>query len=55
MTTAGTDATTPSRRRNPIMQGILPIQRARIAPDVVAGITLAALGIPEVMGLVRDQ
>jgi len=45
-----TDPATQAKRRSPIMQGILPIQRSRIAPDVVAGITLAALGIPEVMG-----
>jgi high affinity sulfate transporter 1 len=32
------------------MQGILPIERSRIPTDVIAGITLAALGIPEVMG-----
>ena len=37
-------------RRLPVMQGILPLDRSRIATDVIAGITLAALGIPEVMG-----
>jgi hypothetical protein len=31
------------------LQG-LPFDKERLAPDVVAGITLAALGIPEVMG-----
>lgn len=32
------------------LRGLLPFERARLVPDVVAGITLAALGIPEVMG-----
>ena len=34
----------------PIMEGILPIEKKRIPAEVVAGITLAALAIPEVMG-----
>ena len=33
-----------------MFQGILPIDRAKIPADVMAGVTLAALGIPEVMG-----
>ncbi len=37
-------------RRFPVLEGILPIDRARIPRDIAAGITLAALGIPEVMG-----
>lgn len=37
-------------RRLPILQGILPIDRRRLPMDVAAGVTLAALGIPEVMG-----
>jgi high affinity sulfate transporter 1 len=32
------------------MEGVLPIDRARISVDIVAGVTLAALAIPEVMG-----
>jgi sulfate permease, SulP family len=36
--------------RFPIFQGILPIDRKRIPLDIAAGVTLAALGIPEVMG-----
>src|SRR3989440_4097753 len=35
------------------MQGILPIRRSRIWPDALAGITLAALGIPEVLGYAK--
>ena len=41
------------RRRLPILQGILPIDRSRISIDVIAGITLAALAIPEVMGYTK--
>ena len=41
-------ATAP--RRFPVMEGILPLDRKRIPMDIAAGITLAALGIPEVMG-----
>ena len=37
-------------RRFPIMEGILPINRAQIPIDIIAGVTLAALAIPEVMG-----
>ena len=33
-----------------ILQGILPIDKSRISSDIIAGITLAALGIPTVMG-----
>ena len=36
-----------------LFQGILPMQRQEIAKDIFAGITLAALGIPEVMGYAR--
>jgi high affinity sulfate transporter 1 len=37
----------------PVLQGILPLDKSRIAPDIIAGITLAALGIPEVMGYTK--
>jgi sulfate permease, SulP family len=37
----------------PVLQGILPIQRSRIPTDVLAGMTLAALGIPEVLGYAK--
>lgn len=38
------------RRSGPILQGILPFDQARLAPDMIAGASLAALAIPEVMG-----
>src|SRR5215831_60336 len=37
----------------PILQGLLPFDKVRIGPDIIAGITLAALGIPEVMGYTK--
>jgi sulfate permease, SulP family len=44
---------TASQNSLPVLQGLFPFEKARIGPDVVAGITLAALGIPEVMGYTR--
>jgi sulfate permease, SulP family len=41
------------KRRGRLFQGILPLQRAAIAKDIIAGIVLAALGIPEVMGYTK--
>src|SRR5512139_761695 len=35
------------------MAGILPIDAKRVPLDIVAGITLAALAIPEVMGYTK--
>jgi high affinity sulfate transporter 1 len=37
----------------PFLQGILPINSAQLPHDIIAGITLAALGIPEVMGYTK--
>jgi high affinity sulfate transporter 1 len=37
----------------PILQGLLPFDKVRIGPDIMAGVTLAALGIPEVMGYTK--
>jgi high affinity sulfate transporter 1 len=42
-----------AHRGFPILQGVLPIESSRVPTDVVAGITLAALGIPEVMGYAK--
>ena len=36
-----------------LFQGILPLQRSEIGNDIIAGIVLAALGIPEVMGYTK--
>jgi high affinity sulfate transporter 1 len=37
-------------RRIRVLEGVLPIDRSKISLEVIAGITLAALAIPEVMG-----
>src|SRR5512136_2832485 len=50
MTAATTKA--PGRQL-PILQGVLPINSKQIPLDIVAGITLAALAIPEVMGYTK--
>lgn len=39
--------------RFPVLEGILPLDRARIPADLIAGATLAALAIPEVMGYTK--
>ena len=46
-----TEVTSKKPKRNlPILEGILPIDRTQIPVDIIAGVTLAALAIPEVMG-----
>jgi high affinity sulfate transporter 1 len=47
------DKSSSSRWSLPLLQGILPLDKSRIAADIFAGITLAALGIPEVMGYTK--
>jgi high affinity sulfate transporter 1 len=42
-----------ARKRSPLLQGLLPLERSRFSAEIVAGITLAALGIPEVMGYAK--
>ncbi|MFC4943764.1 SulP family inorganic anion transporter [Pseudonocardia sp. GCM10023141] len=37
----------------PLLRGLLPLSRDRIGPDVLAGLTLAALAVPEVLGYAR--
>ena len=41
------------RLRMPLFHGILPLDQSRIWADLVAGVTLAAVGIPEVMGYTK--
>ena len=45
------DQTAPVRF--PILQGVLPITAARIPAEILAGITLAAIAVPEVMGYTK--
>ena len=40
-------------RALPVMGGLLPIQRSQVAPDVLAGITLAAVSIPVALGYAK--
>src|SRR5712692_2844701 len=42
-----------AHRHLPIFQGLLPINLHYIPAEIIAGITLAALGIPEVMGYTK--
>jgi SulP family sulfate permease len=37
-------------RRSRFCQGLLPVDRAQITTKIIAGLTLAALAVPEVMG-----
>jgi SulP family sulfate permease len=37
----------------PVLSGALPIERSRVGPDVLAGVTLVALAAPEVLGYAR--
>ena len=41
---------TIGRQRFRVFQSVFPIERAQLPRDVLAGLTLAALAIPEVMG-----
>ncbi len=37
----------------PFLQGLLPLERSRIPAEIIAGLTLASLAIPEVMGYTK--
>ena len=39
--------------RLPILQGVLPVKAAQIPMELIAGMTLAALAVPEVMGYTK--
>ena len=41
------------RRLPGLLAGLLPLDRSRLLPDVLAGVTLAALAVPEVLGYAR--
>ena len=40
-------------RALPVLGGLLPVGRSQVPADVLAGITLAAVGIPEVLGYAK--
>ncbi|MCL1598380.1 MAG: SulP family inorganic anion transporter, partial [Actinomycetia bacterium] len=44
------DGVTPRTSRLTFFGGIAPIDRRSVPLDILAGVTLAALAIPEVMG-----
>ena len=50
MTATGGPRTAKAERRLPIFEGILPFDRSRLPTELIAGATLAALAMPEVMG-----
>ena len=50
MTAAKTEA---KGFRFPILEGLLPIKASQVPTEIIAGITLAALAIPEVMGYTK--
>src|SRR5215471_430258 len=37
----------------PLLRGVLPLDTGKLGGDILAGVTLAALGIPEVMGYTK--
>ncbi len=39
--------------RFPLFQGLVPLTRSRILPDIIAGVTLAAMNIPQAMGYTK--
>ncbi len=47
---SASDTAEPAHRRLALFQGILPLDKSRIPVEILAGVTLAALAIPEVMG-----
>lgn len=42
-----------SRQRLSLFEGLLPIQGSRVPAEIIAGLTLAALAIPEVLGYTK--
>ena len=37
----------------PVLRGVLPVRKGQLTGDLLAGVTLAALGIPEVLGYAK--
>jgi sulfate permease, SulP family len=45
-----------AKTKEPILQlfqGLLPVHKERLMPDIIAGVTLAALALPEVLGYTK--
>src|SRR3974390_2382517 len=45
--------TTTQNLRSKLLQGVLPIIPSQVPNEIIAGLTLAALAIPEVMGYTK--
>lgn len=50
---SGRNENRTAKLKVPVLHGLLPLDRSRIGPDVVAGLTLAAVGIPQAMGYAK--
>ncbi len=50
---AAIDSMTKPEKEPPVFRGILPVGRSQVPADIFAGITMAALAIPEVMGYTK--
>src|SRR5215475_15225524 len=37
----------------PLLKGLLPLSGEQVVPDILAGVTLAALALPEVLGYTK--
>jgi SulP family sulfate permease len=48
-----TEHTKSAGKGFPILQGVLPVKLSQVPAEVIAGLTLAALAIPEVMGYTK--
>ena len=53
MTAPASTRAAKAKRRLPILEGILPFDPARLPKELIAGATLAALAMPEVMGYAK--
>ena len=46
-------STAEPHRTSPLFQGLLPLRREQVIPDILAGVTLASLALPEVLGYTK--
>ncbi len=53
MTAPAATRAAKTKKRFPILEGVLPIDMPRLPTEVIAGLTLAALAMPEVMGYAK--
>jgi len=48
-----TDRKQKTRFHIPFLEGVLPLTRSQVPVEIIAGLTLAALAIPEVIGYTK--